>query len=210
MAEERGGSVNTLGMLYIEAFKLIDSEPEVFGMNLPVELNIQYSEISKARRRFKDMNTEDDFKVLTSYKGELVIKNAIHVESAGNSADFLNSLLYGKLPESIKYSDLPDVMRSNAEYNGLKLGVPNVIVEIMMSELARDRRDNTVAYRFIAGKTGKEDGYESVRINDIPSMSGVFQSLAFENIDASIGKSLVMSLPGHRNIAAPTEKILYF
>lgn len=210
LAEERGTTTVTFGILYIEVFAKEGSTPAVYSTHIPAELNIQYSESSKTRRRFNNSKEDEEYLVFTSYNGEVVIKNAIQVESAGGFATFLKFMLFGKLPEDIKYSDLPALLIKSAESNGVNPGVTNFIFELMMTELARDKKDNSIPYRFTASKTGNELGYETVRLNDVPSLSSVFAGISFENIDLALTRSVVNSRAGHKNAIPPTEELLYY
>lgn len=208
LAVENGDKIETIGICFIEVFEKETSKPEVYNLKLPVQIGIKFNDRSKTIRKF--ITEEEEFQVFTVYQGNILIENAVHVESSPGYARFLNFILNGKIPETVKYTELPFVLTDSARLNGVGTGVPMFIIEMMMTELARDKKDNTIPYRLTAGKTGDEFGYETVRMNDVPSMSSVFSALAFENFDNSVAKSIVISKNGKRNSKPPTEDILYY
>lgn len=209
MAQELGEVIQTFGVFNIEVFMTESGEPELYSIDLPIDVKLAFTESSKCTRNFN--NTKDEeYRVFTCYKHAVFIHNALHIENSQGTVHFLNFLLNGKLPESIKYSDLPKTMKDNAKMNGINLGVPSSIVEVVMSEMSRDRKDPTIPFRKIAGKTGAETGYESARIREIPSMSSTWAGLGFEDINTAILSGLVAKREGRKQQVSPTEELLYY
>lgn len=209
MARELGDVIETFGMLYMEIFENEKSIPQDYRLNIPVAIRLSFSESGKSSKSFKGMKEDEEFRVFSVYKDDIAFKKAVHIESAAASVDFLRFLLNGKLPNSIKYEKLPDSLKENAKFNGLNLGVPSVIIEMILGEMCRNSDDPSEPFRMKAGKTGNQEGYESARIKDIPSLSSTWAGLGFEDINTAILSGLIMSKNGKKQNISPTEALLY-
>lgn len=211
MANELGNQIDTIGIITLEVWDKTLKTPEIWEMNCPVVIHVMSSENSKVTRTFSKIDpTPEEYRVFTAYKGEVILSNAIHVQNTKAANRFLSFILNGKIPNNLKYSDLPYNLLKSASFNGVKTGVPNSLVELLMGELARDSKDLTIPFRKVAGKTGAETGYQTIKINELPALASTFGGLAFENINDAILSGLVNSKQGREEITAPTEEVLYF
>ena len=210
LAVPMGDIIQTLGIIYLEAFASDTSKPETYKISMPLSLELKFTDSHTEIRQFKDMSSKDEFVVYTTYKNDIVLNKSTHIVNYSSTKLFLDSLMQAKLPENIEYSKIVDMIKANAAMNNMNLGVPSLIIEIMVSELMRDSRDNTIPYRVVAGKTGSEFGYEAVKIKDIPNLSSVFAGLSFENVNEAIMNGLTTSKNNKDQKVSPTEQVLYY
>ena len=211
MAVELGNQIDTVGIMTLEIWDSNLKTPELWEMNCPVFVHVMSTENSKVTRTFSKLDSvPEEYRVFTAHKGEILFKDAIHVQNSKAANRFLTFILNGKIPNNLKYSELPNNLLQNASFNGVNIGVPDSIVELLMGELARDEKDLRTPFRMVAGKTGAESGYQTIKINELPAMASTFGGLAFENIGDAILSGLINSKTNREEIIAPTEEILYF
>jgi len=210
LATESGDTIYAMGFVYLEIYPNENSKPEVYELNIPISLGFKYSEVSKAIKSFNPDEEPEEFAVYTVYNEDIFINSSMHVASTDELNKFVNFLINGKLPQDIKYSTLPSLVNECMEFNKASLGIPDFISEMTMSELARDKHDLNTPYRFIAGKTGNENGYATIKIGDIPKATSVFSAIAFEDINSALASSITISKLGKKNKIPPTEEMLYY
>jgi len=210
LASENGDTINALGFVYIEVYPTEAAKPEVYELNIPVSLGFKFSESSKAIKSFKAEEEPEEFAVYTVYNSDIFLSPAYHISSADDLNRFIKFLIDGKLPSDIEYSKLPSLVSESMNFNRASLGVPDFIIEMVMSELARDRNDMNTPYRFTVGKTGKESGYATTKIGDIPKMTSVFSAIAFEDINSALASAVTISKNNKKNKIPPTEEMLYY
>jgi len=143
-------------------------------------------------------------------KNEILFPSTIHVMHLNNTKAYIRFIQQAKIPNDIPYNETVRTYKYNSELNGISLGIPDILLEVMMGELLRDQRDETIPFRKIAGKTGKNFGYRSAKLKELPFINSVFQGLAFENINIAIQKGLKLSKNNKNQAISPIEEVIHY
>jgi hypothetical protein len=129
----------------------------------------------------------------------IVIANTTLVKNADYIYNIMDEIVFkGNIPWYVTYNDLGKLLDTALKHAGTDVNKSLAVVELIMSILARDPKDYTVLYRFIADKTKDDPGYVSLRsvyyaragtLNKIAGAyfkEGVVSALTYE--DESISK----------------------
>ena len=101
------------------------------------------------------LNATDIYKDSGYYKidyepNDIIIEKALFFLSATIGAKNANGFL-GVLTTAKLHVDRPeglvDLFKLNTKLNGINIGVQNILIEAMVSELCRYRKDNTIPFR---------------------------------------------------------------
>lgn len=203
-----GDVLKTVGFLYMDIYNSPTSKPETYKINCAVKLSIPFGESRTERKKFKGTE-EEEYKVFTIEKGSVIFADTLMAETGADAEVFMNYLLGGKLPEDLKYSQVPIFLNTAANMNGIKLGVPMTVIEAVCAEIARNPKDNFQSFRKVAGKTGAEVGYENVRIQDLPNLVSTFAGLAFEDINTAVSRGCVRGKNGMEETPSPFEAVIH-
>lgn len=236
LAEWKGEEVNTMAVFFLEIYPSLSSKPKLFKIMLSTSINLKFSEVQEVEKNFRidELNDEDDDEILENsnddeensnnstsvktnkffalkiFKDEVFISSTIHVMSLANSKAYLRYLQQAKLPDDIPYNETVKSFKYNSEINGISLGVPDILLEMMMGELLRSKKDDSIPFRKIAGKTGQNLGYKAAKLKELPFINSVFQGLAFENINIAITKGLKISRFNKSQSKAPIEEAIHY
>jgi len=209
IATTEGDVLKTIGFVFIEVYKTLTSKPDLYQMDCPLRISIPFSESKKEKKNFKGSRGEDDFMAFTVEGNSVMIQEALNVQNGKNSELFMNFLLGGKLPENLKYSDIALFLKEVSIMNGTSLGVPMSVVEAMVGEMCRSAKDIYTPYRKIAGRTGDENGYMNIRIQELPRVTSTFSGIAFEDVTSAVSVGCVAGKKGIKGVETPFEKVIH-
>ena len=210
LAFYEGSNITTVGVLYLEVLPKLGQPAQTFALDLPIDLSVHFTSTSKVRRKFKGMAEEDEFEVFIVPKGEVFINSMTHIVRPASVKGFLDYLMAGTLPDETPYSRLLTYVRNAASMNNFSLGVPSLLLEVMVSELCRNKDEETQSFRYVAGQSGAELGYVSAKIKDIPKLSSVFSGVSFENINEALISGVLLTKEGKEQKDPPSEKVLHY
>lgn len=202
-----GGVVNTIGSFYV-GFKATDtSEEKLMKLDLPTIITINYSDQVKLSKKIED--EEDDYYVLTLFKDEEFVSSTNKLVSLEDAQKYLDYLNQGKLPSNIPYNEIVDMLKANMELNQISLPIPSGLLELMVGEMCRYKKDLAVPYRRVAGRTGNLKDYKMLNIKQLPKLNSVFAGLSFENINEAIISGLDITKNNRPQNISNVERIIY-
>jgi hypothetical protein len=217
IAETVGSSIKTLGIFHFGVFQNAEkTNPEdgtIYTLNMPLDIVINFSNMSKEKRKVKKEIGEEEYTILSLNKGDVFIEQTKLIKGIEAVEKFASKLLHGgKLPKSIKYEDVIKLYHKCLDFNGIGLGVPSLTLESIVSEIYRDRNDVSQPFRKRIGKGGSvsQYAYEPYNIKKIPSLSSTFAALTFEDMNQSIIDSIKRNRDGKQEMESPVEKTIRY
>lgn len=203
--------IETIGIIPIR-YKLIENSPfKYMQLSLPIAIKINvYEELYTKSFSLSSGDEPEQYTIITIPKNSVAIDSTMHIQSLFNVIDFLELFNSGKISNTIKYSDIVNLYKDAFIKNGLSTGVPSTIIEAMIAEMCRDENDNNKLFKFTAGKTGKQFGYEFVSLKSVAETSSTLAALAFENINKAIRTSISQKRNNLEQRISPMETLLKY
>jgi len=202
--------VNSMGNFVVEFKDKEDSKGERFLFNLGLVNDFLFSAVTKLKDYAINSEVTGDFHKFTLTQGEVFIESSEWVQSLSAAKSMLAFFNQGKIPADIPYDELVDMFKQNFAINGVKMPVPSSIVEAVMSELIRDSKNTSRAFRYVTGNsaTKVQHGYHPMRLKEIPKHTSVFAALTFEDVKASLKSSILLSRSDRSQIPSPLESVI--
>ena len=210
IAQLMGTKVNTLGIVNMVLYPIKGGSPKIMQLTLPIKLDFNTDE-EMFKQDYELDGKPVSFNVCTVYQNNYIINNTKHIKSLFNSIAFVEWFNGGKIADTVPYNEVSGIFTDAANMNGIGLGVPNVLIDIMISEMCRDADEEAIPYRFKLNKLGVDNGsYKFIPIKQIPQTSSVLAALAFEDIGKSVRNSVIQTEKGVAQRTSPIEKMLHY
>ena len=206
--EDHGETVVGLGLFNVGIFsdgKLV----EIKTLNIPTYIELYVHEYENRDVLLPGSTTPEQCRVLMYYQGSKVMNSSI-IQDSSNAESYLKLICGGKIPTSVPYSKSATVWRKNQQMNGVNLGVPAVIEEMILSVAYRDKNDLGQKFCKVAGqnKDVSDYDYEMASIRQICQYASTFTALWFEDFDAMVTTSLNRTRENKPEANSPLEKII--
>ena len=162
-------------------------------------------------KKIEMMGNEDEYTVLKYYNNDIFIENVMITMLDKNASRFMKLITSGKLPITIPYNDIINLVLNNFEINDFNPNVPSIIIEEIIMELNRDPDDLTKPFRYKASNP-KQDMYKAKRVDikSIPQVSTSFTAVTFENFDYSVVTAINKTMQNVKEVESPVEKTIKF
>lgn len=143
-----------------------------------------------------------DYRLLIFEKGDAVVVSTKVPQNIANVEDFYKIFLTGKLPTTIPYDKLQDYFIEAMSLNGSSYGMSLQMFGVVVSEMCRDPKDPTRAFRHT--KFTDQRSYRAISIKDLPKYISPSASITSENWDLGVMGAIMN--PSNTN--SPMEKLL--
>ena len=184
-AEIKGEYVNLLGILDYTIFKPDGSNIGLKRFNFPTVFLAKPSRIDKLKNvQLRDVVDKQDYRLLIFEKGDAVVVSVKVPQNIKNVEDFYKIFLTGKLPTTIPYDKLQNYFVDAMELNGSSYGMSLQMFGIVVSEMCRDPKDPSKAFRHTKFKDMME--YKAIAIKDLPKYISPNSSINSENWDLGV------------------------
>jgi hypothetical protein len=205
LAEDDGGSVETLMFLTVRATEKPDSRPRLFAVSLPARLRILYS----ASGEEADGEGET-VRVFSASEGEVVAGSVEIIQSFDNVLGLFRVLASARVT-NVGYEELASLFIDGSALNGSNAGATRSMLEAMVSEMARWKKDESVPLRIpmAAGKAGPTD-FRFAKLKDLPRLNGVFTGVGFEDIQLAVQSGVRKTMRGEPQRVSPVEEVLKY
>jgi hypothetical protein len=211
LAEDYGSSINVFGLFNVRMFDENGRSEKLETFNLPSMINIYPSETETKELQLipGDDGVLDRYRVAKFFKGNKVMANSFP-QDASNVELFINLLFRGKVPPTIPYDQIVKIWQKNLEINNVKLGVTSTVLEIIVSEIYRNKKKPEETFAKVVGKDPKvsQYAYKAANIREICARNSTFAALTFEDIDSMITTSLNINKYNKEESESPIEKII--
>jgi hypothetical protein len=207
-AEDRGEIIRGIGLFNVGIFsdgKLV----EMKTLNIPTWIEMYVHESENRDVQLPGSNEPEPCRVLIYYQGSKVMNSKI-IEDSSNAESYLSLICGGKVPTSVPYSKSAQVWRKNQQMNGVNLGVPAVIEEMILSVSYRNKDNLGQKFCKVVGqnKEVSDYGYEMASIRQICQYASTFTALWFEDFDSMVTTSLNRTRENKPEANSPLEKII--
>lgn len=211
LGEDQGTQLKVFGIFNARLFDTKDKPMAIETFNVPTMILITPSEIEEQELQLipGEEGGVEKYVVAKFFKGNKVMSSNIP-QDASNVELFLDILTRGKLPRTIPYSQVLQIWQKNLSLNGVKLGVTSTVLEIIISEIYRNKKKPEETFAKFAGKDAKasEFAYKPANIREVCSRNSTFSALTFEDMDQMITSSLNINKYKKQETDSPIEKII--
>lgn len=172
--------------------------------NLPTGFMTRPYDIeSKKKLKLTKNSKEEDYKLLKYKKGDQVIVSTLVPKIIDNAENFFRMFIYGDLPNTINYLDLPMYFKRNLNLNDGDYGISMQLFGIIVAEQCRDLNDITKLFRYTDMKD--MSAYQLIDIKQAPKFVSPYSAFTSENFDDSIVNAV---LNKNTKYSSPMEKLL--
>ena len=210
LAEIEGTAIKTFGLLNCIVKDKNDKIVAKSMMNLPTTIVLHFNDIYKTKiNLYNDKNTEpESYRVLKYYNNDIIMANVVQKDST--SAESFVKLVFGGKLTNIPYDKILSIWQKNLDLNGVNLGVPSSILELILAEIYRNPTNpNEKFSKYInANPTASKTYYRASNIREICSRNSTFAALTFEDFDTMMTASLNMNKYNKKQVESPIEKVI--
>lgn len=206
-AEDFTDTMNVLGVFPVGIFennKLV----RIGTMKVPIIIKLRVYN-SEWRDVTLPSGKTEKCKVCKYFKDDILFSGAI-VEDSSNAELFLNAIIAGALPDTMPYTKVVELWRSNQKLSNVNYGVSNVSLEAIIAVCYRCKNNPEMKFarKFGASDSISEFDYQTMSIRQICQYSSTFTSLIFEDFDSMVTSSLNRCREGKEEKESPLEKII--
>lgn len=210
LAEIEGALVKTFGLLPCIIKDKNDKIIVRETLNIPTTIILHFNDIytTKTNPYTFEGSEPDTYRVLKFYKNDVIMLNTVQKNST-NAELFMNQMCSGKI-KNVSYDKILDIWQKNLELNGINLGVPSSILEIIIAEIYRNPKNpNEKFSKYInASPKAPRSNYRSSNIREICSRNSTFAAITFEDFDTMMTASLNMNKYDKKQVESPIEKVI--
>ncbi len=198
-----GEIVSLFGILNYQLFNN-NNKPNgsVKCFKFPTMFLTKPSSIEKVKNiKLEEWTPAKDYRVLKYEKGAPIVISTRIPQDLQNVEFFYNIFLglSSELSPTIPYEELYTYITENIELAGEDYGVTNQLFGMVISEIARDPNNLSVAFR-----NSKAKHYIPIKIKDIPKYISAYSAIVSENWDEAV----VNAIENKSTKDIPMEKIL--
>lgn len=213
LAEKYGNVIKTFGIFNFRVFSKEEGK-EKTKLHLNKFASPIHMTPTNVERVTLDLYGQgmEEYIVLKFFKNDTFINSLCVAKNAQDVLKFITIITAGKLPSNIPYDKVLEIWLNNLEINGTKLGVSSTILELVISEVYRDRKDISKPFRFRAGSSEKTNmlDYKSVNLKTVANNNSTFTSITFEDPDYAITTSINKLRYNEKETVSPIEKVIKY
>lgn len=215
ISEYNGNFIKTMGIFLFEVTTFDNEEKgksgTIYTMKLPISIRFEYEDSYTEKKQLKDNLPADIYNVFILNNGNTFIENVMAEMSINSCKEFIFMLHKGNLPSIIPYDEIIKLYLDTLDINGINLGSPSLVYEMIISEVCRSKNDKKIPFRKAInnGKISQLD-YVNINMKEIPMLSSVYGALAFEDMNQSIITSINRTKNGTKEVESPIEKTIKY
>lgn len=199
----KGEYVNLLGILDYTIFSPDGKNIGLKRFDFPTVFLCKPSRIEKSKNlKLKAAIEPSDYRLLIFEKGDAVVVSVKVPQNIANVEDFYRIFLTGKLPNTIPYNKLHEYFIKSMELNGSSYGMTLQMFGIVISEMCRDAKDPSKAFRHT--HFTDQMSYRAIGIKDLPKYISPSASIGSENWDMGV----VGAIMNPSDVGSPMEKLI--
>lgn len=210
LAEIEGTLVKTFGLLPCVIKDKNDKVLVKHTMNMPTTIILHFNDIYKTKINLyeSEESEPDSYRVLRFYNNDVVMSNVVQKDS-GNAETFMSLMCGGKI-RNVPYNKMIDIWQKNLDLNGVNLGVPSSILELIVAEIYRNPKNpNEKFSKYVNDNPNvSKTDYRASNIREICSRNSTFAALTFEDFDMMMTASLNMNKYNKKQVESPIEKVI--
>lgn len=203
-----GNKIDVIGLFWFK------TGGKMYEMALPIRMTFEYDEeIEPFKGKLRNDLPICDYRVFKLRKGDALCHDIMHVIKIDDLESMLLKIIdQGKMPATVSYDEAITLFHKLmlATKTGSKLGVGSVMVEVLLSEIYRNKHNPTQPFRKLLNSSSSASMYDfkQVRLTKVPQMNSVFNSLIGEDTFNQIANCVVRVREGHPDRPSPMEKLM--
>lgn len=207
-AINKGASIETIGIAYTRAYPGGQEGP-IRLLNIPVIINLMVYEFRQ--ETIKVHGRSLDVMTLMYLKDSCVMHQTV-TKGREVAALFLQTILAGKLPRTLSYTDVINMWWRNLEIADISFKVPSKIYEMIIASIYRSPKDGKERYGQYYGRQTNPTGYdyETGNVRSVVKDLSTFSGMVFEDIGTMISNGINNSMNGVEEQISPLEKIIHY
>lgn len=204
-----GDKIETLGLFW---FKVNN---KFYKLLYPLKFQFEYHEESTFKGKLSPELPVNDYNVFILKNGDAFCYDKNHIKDISDIELMLNNIIdQGKLPNIINYNDALTVYLNllTASGYGTKLGVSSAVVEILLSELYRNKHNPAEPFRKLLNSSNSVSLYDFkiVKLTNLTGMNSIFNSLLGEDVYKQLSNIVVRHREKKPDRESPLEKLLKY
>ena len=207
-AVNKGASIETIGVFYTRAYNA-GVEGPIRLLNIPAVINVMVYDFQQEEIKVNGKSLQ--VMTLKYLKDSYVLHQTVQKGREVAEA-FLNSMLMGKLPNTLNYAKVIDIWWRNLIISGVSYKVPSKIYEMIIANIYRNPNNVKQRYGEYYGKQTNPNGYDykTGNVRDVVEGLSTFSGMVYEDINRMITSGINNSLDGIEEPVSPLEKIIYY
>jgi hypothetical protein len=206
IAEDLNGRVSTIFFLELLALDKEGGKERRFAVALPAEMIFNYTD----SETLTDKESGEKIRVFNLYKDDVFLETTNTIQNAGYLTQIFK-IIAGARIRGVAYENLPNLLIEGSKLSGVGLPIARVLVEAIISELARWDKDESLPLRIPLAK-GKAlpNEYHLSKLKNIPRLNSVFSGIGFEDINLAVQTAVVKSRTNTKQRISPVEKVIKY
>lgn len=207
-AVDYGATIESFGIFGIGIFDK-DKFKKISLLKIPMDLTIQSYDVEIRDIQFPSGPMK--CRVMKFLKNQKIMP-ATYIKKPSYASNFLKMILNGYVPIFVPYSEVYGILQQVCAMNNVNLGVPNYVLEMIISVMYRDKKDPTQKFASIFGKDPNmsEYDYQTCNIRRACQYASTFSAITFEDVDTMITASLNRSAQNKEEAYTPIEEIIKY
>lgn len=208
IAINKGSSIDSFGVVYARAYPNGEEE-NIKLINIPVVVNFMVYEFKQETIKVHGSNI--DVMTLMYLKDSCVLHQTV-TKGREVAEAFLAAMLSGKVPRTLKYTQIIDMWWRNLEISGISFKVPSKMYEFIIAAIYRNPKNTKERYGQYFGRTvnPSEYDYKTDSVRSVVKDLSTFSGMVFEDIGLMISNGINNSLEGVDEPVSPLEKIIHY
>lgn len=208
-----GDHFNVMGIFNFITFNDIDGKKPnpIRTLNIPTLILTFPSENENREMDLLNNGIKENYLVLKYFNGDVLSKSAVP-QSTPMFQKFLAILMGGKLPHTIPYKDTINIWTKNLKMNGIKWDIPNIVYEIVISRIYRNKNKPEETFGSQIGKNPKISEYDYITAStrEVTSYSSRFSGLMFEDMDNQLISGITSTKLNKKESKSPMEDVMKY
>lgn len=203
-AEINGEIVSVLGILDYAVFDKSGKHSGLKQFKFPSVIQTKPDSIEKVKGVVLTKNHGSaDYRLLKYKKDGIVIISNKYPKDIVNVENFFRMFfMAGKIPKSIPYNEIHDIILEACTLNDVKIPVTTQLFGVAVSELCRSSKDLSIPFRL--AKDNDMKNYSTLSVNQVPKYASSFSAITSENWDEAVLNAII----NDKDTYNPLEKIL--
>lgn len=206
-ANKLGNCIETIGLFWFEV------EGKKYELTLPLRIQFEYQETSTYKGKLTPDLLSLDYDVFILRAGDAFVKELNHKQDISDLENMLLRVIdQGKMPQTVSYEESLTILLNLLEAcdSTSALGVSSTILEIVLSEMYRNKHNVSEPFRMLINKSNTASMYDFkiVRMNRLSGLNSVFGSLTGEDTYQQIANSIVRTKEHAPDRESPLEKLI--
>ena len=208
-ANKLGNAINTIGLFWFSV------NNKFYELSLPLKIEFEYQSEETFKGKLSPELSSMEYDVFVLKTGDAFCRDLNHKQDISDlETMFLRIIDQGKLPQTVDYQESIAIVLNLFSSSGIgsKLGVSSALVEILLSELYRNKHNPNEPFRKLLNSSSSASlfDFKMIRMTKLPQLNSIFNSIVGEDTYNQLANSIVRQREGAKDRVTPMEKLLKY